>query len=374
MKRLLPLLLALSMLLCACAAPGGETQPSSELPQPTGTTAVTDPLETTAPQETEPDVTEPDATEPVATESDPYVNPLTGEPLSEPCTNRPFTVSINNVKGAMPRHGVGQADILYEMLVEGGATRCLAVYMDITEVETIGSVRSARNNFIDLSRALGAVFIHAGGSAYANQEMKELNYDHINGLGGGTGDTFYRDSNRLNAGYAREHTLFSSGSKLLSLAQKRGFAVTQPEGADYGLQFSQDATPDGTAAGSITVKFGAYKKTTTMTYSADTGLYHGYQHDMDIVDGNTNEKEGYRNVFVMFADHKLVDGKYQFADLLGSGDGYFACGGQIVPIRWNHENADDPFTYTLTDGTPLVQGIGSSYVAIVPTGSRVTCE
>ena len=66
-----------------------------------------------------------------------------------------------------------------------------------------------------------------------------------------------------------------------------------------------------------------------------------------------------------------MDNRYQFAELLGSGSGYYACGGKLIKILWHHENAEDPITYTLEDGTPLVQKIGRSYVAIVPTGSTV---
>jgi hypothetical protein len=60
-----------------------------------------------------------------------------------------------------------------------------------------------------------------------------------------------------------------------------------------------------------------------------------------------------------------------FADLEGTGNGYFACGGKLVPIKWSRENATAPFVYSLEDGTPLTLGIGKSYVAVLPTGSPV---
>ena len=58
----------------------------------------------------------------------------------------------------------------------------------------------------------------------------------------------------------------------------------------------------------------------------------------------------------------------------GSGDGYYACGGKLIKIQWHHENPADPFTFTLEDGTPLVQGIGSSYIGICPLKSTVEWE
>ena len=65
---------------------------------------------------------------------------------------------------------------------------------------------------------------------------------------------------------------------------------------------------------------------------------------------------------------------YHVANLEGTGDGYFACGGKIIPIKWIHENATDDFSFTLADGTPLVQGVGNSYIGICPLKSTVEWE
>jgi hypothetical protein len=58
-------------------------------------------------------------------------------------------------------------------------------------------------------------------------------------------------------------------------------------------------------------------------------------------------------------------------DLVGSGKGYFACGGKIVPILWSRNTETAPFVYTLEDGTPVELGIGKTYVGIIPKGSPV---
>ena len=59
---------------------------------------------------------------------------------------------------------------------------------------------------------------------------------------------------------------------------------------------------------------------------------------------------------------------------MGSGDGYYACGGKIIPMKWHHENATDPFTFTLENGDVLVQGVGNSYIGVVPMSSNVEWE
>lgn len=370
MKRLISALLLLSMLLSGCSLPSAPTDPTTEPTEES--TEATEITEATQPS-TEP--TEEPTEAPTEPPTEPpllYHDPLTGVPQAEPYTGRPVAISINNVKAAMPRHSVSQADVLYEMLVEGGLTRCLAVYSDLSDVEAIGSVRSARNNFIDIAMSYNALFVHAGGSSYAYKMLKETKWNHIDGIGWGLDGKFYRDADRLNSGYSREHTLFTTGAGIMHLAANRKFNMSLGE-VDYGLQFAEDATPDGEPAQQIMVKFGIWNKRTYMTYHED-GSYHLTQYDKPVIDGNTGLEESYENVFIIYAKHNLVDNRYQFAELLGSGSGYFACGGKLIRILWHHENADDPITYTLEDGTPLIQGIGSSYVAILPTGSTVKWE
>ena len=70
---------------------------------------------------------------------------LTGEWV-DPAVNeqRPVAVMINNIGEAMPQSGIGQADVIYEMIVEGGITRLMAVFSDYSGLEKIGPVRSAR--------------------------------------------------------------------------------------------------------------------------------------------------------------------------------------------------------------------------------------
>jgi hypothetical protein len=83
--------------------------------------------------------------------------------------------------------------------------------------------------------------------------------------------------------------------------------------------------------------------------------------------------EAFENVFVIFAN-VTNQGVYHVADLDGSGKAYFACGGKIIEVQWHHENERDPITFTLADGTPLTQGIGNSYIAIVPLASDISYE
>lgn len=109
-----------------------------------------------------------------------YLNPLTGLYGEKDITNnRPVAVMINNIKVAQNvQCGINDADIVYETEVEGGITRLMAVYQDISSVDRIGTVRSARYPYVDMAMGHDAVYIHCGSDPnYCRPHLNDL--DHI---------------------------------------------------------------------------------------------------------------------------------------------------------------------------------------------------
>ena len=95
--------LCLAALLCLTACGAGE-EASSPTPTPVQTSPP--PMATVTPTPT------------------PYngpVNPLSGMPTdAETSARRPVAVMLNNLKQALPQLGQSQADIIYEVVAEGG--------------------------------------------------------------------------------------------------------------------------------------------------------------------------------------------------------------------------------------------------------------
>ena len=370
MKRIISLLLIACLLLSGCAGPGSETTgPSAEAPSTQATTEATEApttepvTEPTAEPTTEP-TTEP-ATEPPVL----YRHPMTGELLDAPWTGRATAVVINNLKNALPQHGVADADFLFEAETEGGITRMLAIYSDMSQIGPIGPIRSARTFFNNIALSYNAPLVHCGGSDFALRGQYSSSKDTISGWQHTSIDSvhFYRDQDRKNAGYAYEHTLFSSGDLLTQLMAKKGWNTETPEGTSYGFAFDENVELDGDSAGSITVTFNG-DKTTTMEYDINGGVYLASQYGSPYVDGNTGAQLEFKNVIVIYTAHTFQrDSFYRrsFYDLDGSGKGYFACNGQIVPITWHRDSLRSSFYYTLEDGTPITLGVGKTYVAIV---------
>ena len=65
-------------------------------------------------------------TEPEKPKKPAYVSPLSGKKLDKKYKNkRPFAFMFNNIEFAYPQTGTGRAEILYEILAEGGITRLM---------------------------------------------------------------------------------------------------------------------------------------------------------------------------------------------------------------------------------------------------------
>lgn len=314
---------------------------------------------------------EPTVSEPPPVYSGPE-HPLTGLPTEEDLSQlRPFAISINNLKQAQPQQGVAEADIIYEVLAEGGITRMIALYQDVSDLGVVGSIRSARPYFLDIVQGHDAVFIHAGGSEEAYRLLAQRKIDHIDGVRG-KGNMFFRDAERkARKGY--EHSLMTSGELIRELAGSYGFSLEHAAGYRAPMRFADEIELPGAAAASeISVRFSSYK-TGLFHYDPETALYQLSQYGAAYLDGNSDTQVTAKNVLVLFAETKTLDsvGRLSVA-LTGSGSGYFALEGESVPIRWSKPSAEAPFSYSFEHGAPLYFGRGTSYICIVPLNAEVS--
>lgn len=358
MKRFFACILALCLMLSACGGAPAETTVPTTVPE---TTAPTVP-ETTVPETTVPTET----TEPAPIDT----NPLTGEALDAVSEVRPTAIMINNLSKAVPQCGLNDADLIYEIVAEGSVTRFMCIFTDLSDVGVIGPVRSVRPYFVRIARHYGAILSSAGGSDEAYDLISSLDQDYLNGISG-AGSYFYRDSwRRENRGY--EHSLMTTGEKLMAAAAKAGLETTMAD-VDYGFHFTQEAMTAGEAASQINIWFYSNGKKTTMAYDETTGLYAMSQHGAASVDGNDDSPVTFRNIVVLEASTKVKDSKGHLeVQQTGSGDGWYARDGQIIPIKWSRADNNSHYVYTDLEGNPISFGVGRSYFAIVPDGSPLS--
>ncbi|MEG1633257.1 MAG: DUF3048 domain-containing protein [Oscillospiraceae bacterium] len=307
----------------------------------------------------------------------PYTNPLSGEVIDSDISGvRPWAVMINNLDRALPQCGVSQAEIIYEVPAEGGVTRMMAIFSDISDVKPLGSIRSIRPYYADIGLSYDAIVVHAGGSVASYSEMSNLKVDHLDGvLGPYAEKTFYREPSRIALGM--EHSLFTSGDKLMEAAEGVGFTFDHDGGSyDYKLSFSEDAASQCTEKAEYAkITFNGYKST-SFTYDAKTDLYTAFEYGINYVDGNTKDNMTFKNIIVLTAPISVLDDVGRLSvKLTGEGEGYFICGGKYTPITWTRGANDEPFVYHTADGSQLDLGIGSTYIGIMAkTGASLVFE
>ena len=136
----------------------------------------------------------------------PYTNPLTGEGLNEDISGkRPIAVMFNNLRKALPQIGIAQADVIYEIVAEGGITRMMGVFQNLEGVGDLGSIRSARDYYVSLALGHDAIYIHAGGSPQAYDAFDSWGITHIDFVNGPYGKMCWRDPDRKKTGALPVH-------------------------------------------------------------------------------------------------------------------------------------------------------------------------
>lgn len=348
MKRFLAFLMACMMLLlCACGGGDAAAEPTPALtPEPT----------------------------PVVDHTPKYVHPLNGSLLDEPYTGRVFASTICNTDNAVPHISLNKADVVFEMYVNSYVIRDLALFSDIKNVETFGSVRSTRPMFHQLAGMYDFILLHSGGSNYSMNDAFKLGIDDFNieQYEMKNAGTSYRDVE-----YNREYeaSLFGVGEACYSYAETLGMRLEQPADMDYGLNFTDEGTPEnGEAAKHIVIDFDfkGSDKYTEMKYDSDTDKYVYHQYGQEMRDLITDEQEAFTNVIAITAKMKVVN-IYQKAEYTKGGQGWYACGGKLIPIAWSSAEGKGPLEFFLEDGTPLEIERGNTYIAIMPEGqSQVT--
>lgn len=191
----------------------------------------------------------------------PYTNPLTGEGCEvDVGARRPIAVMLNNLKKALPQVGVSQADVIYEILAEGGITRMMAVFQDVAGAGEIGTVRSARDYYASLAYGHDAVYLHAGGSPQAYEFIKSRGVtalDCVNGPYEGT--LFWRDQERRRSA-GLEHSVLTSSETIQELLPTyQRVRLDHEEGFQVGWTFQEGPEAGGEAAEILTVPFSTYK-------------------------------------------------------------------------------------------------------------------
>jgi len=287
---------------------------------------------------------------------------------------RPVAISVSNQRGALPTNatnGISQADIVYEVLVEAGITRFIALYQDFTSIDVVGSIRSARHYTVQLAEAYDAIFIHAGGSPLGYEEIENRGITNLDEVSGRGAPAFLRNQNRI-PGHTVEnyHSVTTSGARLTQWLPISGERLVTGQNRQP-LTFTNNPIPAGATAYEVGIKFSAAKDSAFL-YEEETRLYYMAQFGSFFTDANNGNPVTFTNLLILetpvtdLVGHGSGAGR-QDMSTVGSGKGYFISNGRCISINWYRADKTSQFIYTDINGNIIELGRGKTYIGIIPT-------
>lgn len=96
----------------------------------------------------------------------------TDAPSADATKRRPIVVRVPNDPSARPQAGLAAADVVFEMLVEGGITRYAVVYHS-QDADKVGPIRSARLSDLHYLPMLRGILAHVGAQGTVLQRIRD---------------------------------------------------------------------------------------------------------------------------------------------------------------------------------------------------------
>lgn len=311
---------------------------------------------------------ESEVTEEVIVETPGNTNLLTGLPTltDEAVGKRPVAVMVNNVKAAFPQYGIAEADIIFEIPVEGGSTRFMAMYGDYTQVPKVCSVRSCRMYFPEFSEGFDAVYVNWGMAEPIRAYVKSLNLTNYDGTFN-TGGLFARDKERQAAGKALEHTGYFNGPGLPDAMAEAGQRTDiEEDKKDTAFKFNAPENvvkPTGDACTVVEIDYDAADA--TFTYDEATNTYLKQHNGQAQIDGVTGTQLAFTNVLVLEAQIGAHEnGTHRDVRWSEGGNGYYISNGAVQKITWSKAGVESRIMLYDESGKELVINAGKSYIGI----------
>lgn len=290
--------------------------------------------------------------------------------VNQDSNQRPLAVMYDNNVGYDSHAGLQESYLNYEVIVEGGLTRIMALFKD-KDVKLIGPVRSSRHYFLDYSLESDAIYCHYGWSEFAKSDISKLGVDNINGLT--NENAYYRDNS-----ISRPHNVFTTSERLYNQAENANYNITTKDWKllNYSVDSisldaifktdTEEETPIYRVANNIVLKYSNYQ-TTSYQYDSENQYYLRSMDGNPHVDKTTREQLHYKNIIIVKVKNSTLDdyGR-QDLDTVGTGDGYYITNGYAVPITWQKDARNGKTIYQYENGEEIKVNDGNTFIQIVP--------
>ena len=285
--------------------------------------------------------------------------------------DRPIAVMIDNHDDAWPQAGLQRAYMVYEIIVEGGETRLMALFKGADDVEKIGPVRSARHYFIDYAMENDAIYVHFGESPQASSDIKKYSIAEIDGISE-DGTTFWRVKDK-----AAPHNAVTSMENLIQSAKNKNYRMTSSEDSVLNYVTDEVNLEDGQGAVSVTIPH-SQLQTVKYEYDEKNKVYERYARGKEQVDWDTDEPITVKNIIITFCDnYTLSDAENkgrQGIKNIGTFDGYYITNGKAIKIKCIKNARDEQTVYQDLNGKEIDVNDGNTFVHICPTDADVEIE
>ena len=288
----------------------------------------------------------------------------------EPAAEDPIgvlAVKVDNHPNARPHTGLQYADIVYELPVEAGLTRFIAMF-EYAQLEKVGPVRSLRPTDPSIVNPPDVPLQVSGGSNWVLREVRASGTKLLTDNGNGT----YRDTTRQ-----APHNLYLDTEVARAHVDELGWGIAEP-GNLFAYGEASETTEEATF---ISIRFSAQPES-VWRWDPETERYlHWYRDEPHItinVDGEEEQVAADR-LIVIRADRFTArppqpsDGKAVPAmDLMGTGEALVFHSGGVALGTWERTNVEDNIAVLGPDGEPYVVEPGVLWVSIQPTSETIT--
>jgi len=285
------------------------------------------------------------------------VHPLTGQP-GRPNSGQPLIVKIDNAPKARPSVGLGSADVIIEVLVEGGIPRFLGVFQSVIPPE-IGPVRSTREVDPKLIGPFDSRFAFSGGDLTVQAALQEVAILESHDLLGD--ESYLRDPKR-----PATYNLILQTAKL----PKRAFQGPVPSPIAFFEDNSTGAEP------AKTIRIDASSRDQAGFEFKDNS-YFRLQDGAPLLDVEGKQLEA-DSVVVVFVK-QLSTGRKDASgaavpdyEVSGEGDAILFRDGTAVEGSWARDKEDEFFRLENQTGKAVGPPPGRTWYLVVPIGRQVT--
>jgi len=285
---------------------------------------------------------------------------------------RPYAVMIPNDSEAKKRqYGIQDAYLTYEITVEGGITRLLALFKD-RNVEKIGPVRSSRHYYLDYALENDAIYVHFGWSPQAESDISTLGINNLNGIYNPS-NMFYRDKN-----YGSPNNAFTSTDSIKNAAEKKGYILTSDNYELFNYTKKVDFKDDETLKDANKVKVnysgGAYVE---YVYDDEINNYLRFNNKNEHIDNLYDKQVTVSNIIILKMDTVSISGDdkgRQNLDNIGTGEGIYISEGKAIDITWTKKDRGSKTIYKNSKGEELKIKDGNTFIQIQPTSQKTVIE